>query len=122
MSKPKNQSAAHRSLATKFFVFTAGLLVWVVMVLFGLDFRPETVNIPKVLGMSVLVVAVAAALSKFTTRLLARPLKLLQEGITSVTEGRPEQIQVSRTGDEIEFLGQSFNKMIDRLISTQNEV
>ncbi|MBL8235223.1 MAG: two-component sensor histidine kinase BarA, partial [Bryobacterales bacterium] len=26
------------------------------------------------------------------------------------------------TGDEIEFLGQSFNKMIDRLISTQNEV
>ncbi|MCS7026299.1 MAG: ATP-binding protein [Bryobacteraceae bacterium] len=122
MSRPKDSTVPYRSLATKFFVFTAGLLVWVVMVLFGLDFRPETVNIPKVLGMTVLVLAVAAALSKFTTRLLARPLKLLQEGITSVIEGRPERIQVSRTGDEIEFLGHSFNKMIDRLIASQNEV
>jgi signal transduction histidine kinase/DNA-binding response OmpR family regulator len=122
MSRQKAQSAGYHSLATKFFVFTAGLLIWVVMVLFGLDFRPETVNLPKVLGMSALVLVVAAALSKFTTRLLARPLKLLQEGITSVTEGRPEPIQVSRTGDEIELLGHSFNKMIDRLIATQNEV
>ncbi len=33
-------------------------------------------------------------------------------GITSVGEGRFEPIQVSSTGDEIEYLGESFNRMI----------
>ena len=60
------------------------------------------------------VLLVAAAISRFTIRLLARPLALLQAGITSVRNGRLEAIQVSKTGDEIEFLGESFNGMIGR--------
>ncbi|MGH8337623.1 MAG: ATP-binding protein, partial [Gammaproteobacteria bacterium] len=65
---------------------------------------------------------VAAAISRFTLRLLARPLSLLQDGITSVREGRLEPIQVSRTGDEIEFLGESFNRMIEALATSQTEI
>ncbi|HUQ91067.1 MAG TPA: ATP-binding protein [Bryobacteraceae bacterium] len=111
-----------RSLATKFFLFTAALLFWVVLTLFGLDLRHDSVDWIKWAMVSVMVVLVAGGLSRFTTKLLARPLILMEEAIHSVTEGRPEPIQVSRTGDEIEFLGNSFNRMIDRLMATQNEV
>ena len=37
-------------------------------------------------------------------------------------EGRLEPIPVSRTGDEIEFLGDSFNQMIETLANTQDEL
>ncbi len=114
--------AGFRSLATKFFIFIAGILFWVVLTLLGFDMRQDSVNWGKWAVVSVLVVVVAALLSKFTTRILAQPLSLLEEGIRSVAEGRMETIQVSRTGDEIEYLGNSFNHMITRLIETQNEV
>ena len=65
---------------------------------------------------------VAAAMSRFTMRLLARPLALLQAGITSVRQGRFEPIQVSRTGDEIEYLGESFNRMIEALAASQEQI
>jgi len=68
------------------------------------------------------VVVLALAISRFTMRLLARPLALLQAGITSVRQGRFEPIQVSRTGDEIEYLGESFNRMIDTLAASQEEI
>jgi signal transduction histidine kinase/CheY-like chemotaxis protein len=88
----------------------------------GFDLRHDSVNWTKWAVVSVVVLVVAGILSKFTTRILARPLTILEEGIHSVADGRPETIQVSRTGDEIEFLGQSFNRMIERLLETQNEV
>ena len=47
-----------------------------------------------------LVAGIAVAISRFTIRVLGRPLKLLEAGMTSVRQGRPEPIQVSRTGDE----------------------
>ncbi|MBL8179537.1 MAG: response regulator [Bryobacterales bacterium] len=114
--------AGFRSLATKFFVFIAGVLFWVALTLLGFDMRQDSVNWGKWAVVSVLVIVLAGLLSKFTTRVLAQPLKLLEEGIHSVTEGRLETIQVSSTGDEIEYLGHSFNRMITRLIETQNEV
>jgi len=49
-------------------------------------------------------------------------LKLLEAGITSVGQGQPEPIQVRRTGDEIELLGESFNRMIQALAISQEEV
>jgi signal transduction histidine kinase/CheY-like chemotaxis protein len=57
-----------------------------------------------------------------TIRLMARPLSLLQDGITSIREGRLEPVQVSRTGDEIEFLGESFNRMIEELARSRQEL
>ncbi len=70
----------------------------------------------------VVVAATAMVISRITTRLLARPLTLLEQGISSVRQGRLEPIQVSRTGDEIEYLGDSFNRMIATLAESQAEI
>jgi len=64
----------------------------------------------------------AIFISRFTIRALARPLKLLEAGITSVGQGGWRPIQVSPTGDEIEYLGESFNRMIEALAGSQEEI
>lgn len=114
--------ASFRSLSTKFFVFTASLLFWVVFTFLAFDLRQGHVDWVKWALGGVLVFVAAAGLSRFTIKLLARPLLLLEEGIQSVGEGRLEPIQVSNTRDEIEFLGNSFNHMIDCLNASRNEV
>jgi signal transduction histidine kinase/CheY-like chemotaxis protein len=111
-----------RSLASKFFVFTASLVFWVVAVIMSYDLRNDRFDVAKGVLLCVVVLLVAGAISRMTTRLLARPLTLLQEGIKSVGEGKLEKIQVSRTGDEVEFVGESFNKMIDTIARTQAEL
>src|SRR4051794_15817278 len=57
-----------------------------------------------------------------TIRLMARPLSLLQDGMTSVRDGRLDPIQISRTGDEIEFLGENFNQMIEELSRSRQQL
>jgi signal transduction histidine kinase/CheY-like chemotaxis protein len=111
-----------RSLASKFFVLTAALVFWVAAVVLAYDLRQDTFDISKGVLLSIVVLLVAGATSRMTIRLLGRPLGLLHEGIQSVRQGRLEPIQVSRTGDEIEFLGDSFNQMIEALASTQDEL
>ena len=111
-----------RSLASKFFMFTAALVFWVVAVIIAYDLRQDTFDMSKGVLLFVVVLLVAGAISRMTIRVLARPLTLLQAGITSVREGRLEPIQVSRTGDEIEYVGESFNKMIEKLAESQREV
>jgi signal transduction histidine kinase len=111
-----------RSLATKFSFFSAALVFWVVVTILAYDLRQDTFDVGKGLLLCVIVFLVSAAISRFTIRLLARPLRLLQEGITSVRNGRLEPIQVSKTGDEIEFVGESFNRMIEALAVSQKEV
>jgi signal transduction histidine kinase len=104
-----------RSLASKFSLFTAALVFWVVATILAYDLRQDTFDVGKGLLLFVIVLLVAAAISRFTIRLLARPLAQLQAGITSARNGRLEPIQVSKTGDEVEFLGESFNGMIAAL-------
>ncbi|MBV8846437.1 MAG: response regulator [Bryobacterales bacterium] len=111
-----------RALASKFSAFTAVLLLWVVLVTICWDIIQHTFSFAKGLVLCGLMVAIAGAISRFTIRVLARPLKLLEAGITSVGQGRPEPIQVSRTGDEIESLGESFNRMIQALAVSQEEI
>src|SRR5580704_1364354 len=111
-----------RSLASKFSIFTATLVFWVVVTLLAYDLRQDTFDVGKGLLLCVVVVLVSGSISRFTIRLLARPLKMLQAGITSVRNGRLEPIQVSRTGDEIEFLGESFTGMIDALAASRLEI
>ncbi len=86
------------------------------------DIHLHTFDWTKGLILCGIVLGVAAAISRFTNRLLARPLTLLEAGITSVREGRLEPIRVSRTGDEIEYLGESFNRMITALAASQEEI
>jgi signal transduction histidine kinase/ActR/RegA family two-component response regulator len=113
---------ALRSLASKFSMFTAILVFWVVATILTYDLRKETFDVSKGLLLFVIVILVSGAISRFTIRLLARPLRLLQAGITSVRNGRLEPIQVSKTGDEIEYLGESFNRMIEALAYSQREI
>lgn len=108
-----------RSLASKFSLFTTALVFWVVAIILAYDLREDTFDLGKGLLLFVIVVLVAAAISRFTIRLLARPLAKLQAGITLARSGRLEPIQVSRTGDEVEFLGESFNGMIAALAASQ---
>src|SRR6185436_10960542 len=111
-----------RSLSSKFSVFTGVLVLWIVVTILCWDLGRHNFDPTKGLVLLVIVGAVAAAISRFTMRLLARPLALLQAGITSVRQGRLEPIQVSRTGDEIEYLGESFNRMIEALVASQEEI
>ena len=111
-----------RSLASKYSLFTVLLLTWVVAVVLWEDLRRHTFD--WTMGVVLLVTVAIAALfiARITTRLLARPLTLLEQGISSVRKGRLEPIQVSRTGDEIEYLGESFNRMIETLAASQREI
>src|SRR5947209_5753612 len=111
-----------RSLSSKFSIFTGVLVLWVVAMILWWDIRHHTFDWTKGVVLCGIVVAVAGAISRFTIRLLARPLALLQAGITSVRQGKFDPIQVSRTGDEIEYLGESFNRMIEELAASQEEI
>lgn len=117
-----NPHRKFRSLSTKFFLLTAGLVLWVVGVILAYDLRQDTFDLHKGLLLFVVVVLVAGAISRITTRLLARPLTLLHDGMQAVRSGRLEPVPVSRTGDEIEFLGESFNQMIAALSATRAEL
>ena len=108
-----------RSLASKFSLLTAALVFFVVAMILLYDIRQDSFNVRKGLLVCVIVMLVAGAIWCFTIRLLARPLAKLQAGILSVRNGRLEPIQVSRTGDEVEFLGESFNGMIEALDASQ---
>ena len=111
-----------RSLSSKYSAFTSILLLWVVATSLWWDIHLHTFDWTKGIVLCGIVLGVAAAISRFTNRLLARPLTLLEAGITSVREGRLEPIRVSRTGDEIEYLGESFNRMITALAASQEEI
>src|SRR6185295_9246965 len=111
-----------RSLSSKYSAFTSILLLWVVATSLWWDIHLHTFDWTKGVILCGIVLGIGFAISRFTNRLLARPLTLLEAGITSVREGRLEPIRVSRTGDEIEYLGESFNRMITALASSQEEI
>ena len=111
-----------RSLSHKYSIFTGSLLCYVVFISLAYDYWADSLNAVKATALGVAVLLIAGAIARFTNRLLARPLKLLHDGITAVRHGRLEPIQISRTGDEIEFLGESFNAMIRALARSQDEI
>jgi signal transduction histidine kinase len=109
-----------RSLVSKFSLFTTALvLFWVVPTILAYDLREATFDLGKGLLLLVIVALVAGAISRFTIRVLARPLLKLQMGITKARNGQLEPIEVAKTGDEVEFLGESFNGMMEALAASQ---
>jgi signal transduction histidine kinase/CheY-like chemotaxis protein/HPt (histidine-containing phosphotransfer) domain-containing protein len=114
--------AKFRSLSSKFSSFNILLLMWVVLVIVLWDIRHHAFDWTKAILLTVVGVVVGGLISRFTMRVLARPLALLQEGITSVRQGKFEPIQVSATRDEIQDLGESFNRMIEELAISQEEI
>ena len=117
-SKPAN----FRSLSSKFSRFIVLLFVWMVMLIILWDVRRHTFDALQAVLMVSVLVMIAGLISRFTVRALGRPLSLLQQGITSVREGKFEPIQVSSTNDEIEYLGESFNQMIAEINTSQKEI
>jgi signal transduction histidine kinase/CheY-like chemotaxis protein/HPt (histidine-containing phosphotransfer) domain-containing protein len=114
--------AKFSSLSSKFSIFIGLLLMWVVAVIMLWDIRQHQFDLLKGVVLCVVAILAGGAISRVTIRLLARPLTLLQQGITSVRQGRFEPIQVSRTHDEIEYLGESFNRMIEELAASHEEI
>jgi two-component system, sensor histidine kinase len=108
-----------RSLASKFSLFAAAMVFWVVATVLGYDLRQDTFNVGKGILLLLILILVSAAIARFTIRLLSRPLGQLRAGIISARNGRLEPIRVSKTGDEVEFLGDSFNGMIAALAASQ---
>ena len=92
------------------------------MVFIGWDAHQGKIDPLQIALLAVMVPAMAYALSRFTNRLLAAPLVRLQEGIRAVESGRLDPIQISETGDEIEYLGHQLNQMIEKLRASQAEV
>jgi signal transduction histidine kinase/ActR/RegA family two-component response regulator len=113
---------ALRTVASKYTLFSATLVFWVMATILAYDLRRDAFNWTKGLLLLVITVLVSAAISRFTTRLIARPLAQLQAGIIAVRNGKLEPVHVSRTGDEVEFLGESFNGMIAELACSQTKV
>lgn len=112
-------SPKKRSLARKYSIFTSLLLSYVVFVVVAHDVWAHRFDAAKSTALVIMTAVVAGAIAKYTNHLLARPLLYLQEGITAVREGRLEPIRVSRTGDEIEYVGESFNAMIADLADSR---
>lgn len=109
------EPARHRSLASKFFLFTAALLLWVVLVVVAYDVASGNVSIGKSLLLFAVVLLIAAGLAWITMRILVRPLQTLQAGLQAVREGRLERIRYRKSGDEIEFIARNFNQMVESL-------
>jgi two-component system, sensor histidine kinase len=112
----------YRSVSSRYSVFTLVVLLWVVGVSLVWDLNQHTLDWRKFVLLAVVVGGVGALISRFSVRVFSRPLQLLEKGILSVGEGRLEPIQVSRTGDEIESLGESFNRMISALATSQEQI
>jgi len=121
--RPKgHKKPKFRSLASKFSIFTAIMLAWVLQALMLVVLQRRNFNSNEGMWLTIVVVLLALAISRFTIRTLTRPLALLQQGITSVRQGKFEPIRVSSTNDEIEDLGRSFNRMIAELSASQKEI
>jgi signal transduction histidine kinase len=112
----------NRSLATKFSVFTALLVFWVAVIVLAYAVKHGPFDLLESVIVTAVVVLAAGSIACFTILLLVRPLALLQKGLMAVGEGRLESLQVSRTGDEIELVGQSFNRMIEALKASRREI
>jgi signal transduction histidine kinase/CheY-like chemotaxis protein len=116
------QNGRFRSLATKFSVFTATLVVWLTVVESYFHYARNRQYLTEQLAVNVLLLAAAVLMARITSRIFVRPLVLLEKAMASVKEGNLEPIRVSASGDEIEGLATSFNEMIHSLASSRRQV
>ncbi|WP_155121330.1 ATP-binding protein [Bryobacter aggregatus] len=109
------KSPKFRSLATKFSMFTSFLVGWILLVNVGYDVHNNMFDLGKGLLMCTILLMVALTIGRFTVTLMAKPLENLANGMKRVQNGQLEKIIVSRTGDEIQFVGEVFNETIQAL-------
>lgn len=68
------------------------------------------------------VLAIGVGIARMTSRWMVRPLQILESAMASVSEGRLEPAPVSRSGDEIERLGERFNQMVEALNRSRGQL
>ncbi len=112
----------YKSVSRRYSIFTLIVLLWVVGVSLVWDLNQHTLDWRKFVVLALVVGGVAVVISRFSVSVFSRPLENLEKGMLSVGQGRLEPMQVSRTGDEIESLGESFNRMIGALAASQAEI
>ncbi len=109
-------------------MFTSLLVGWVILVNLGYDIHNNMFDWGKGFLMLAILVLVSGAIGRFTATLMAKPLENLAAGMKRAQMGQLEKIQVSRTGDEIQFVGEVFNETIlalkerDRQIAEHREM
>ena len=97
-------------------------MAWVVLVVVAHDHINGTLSLGKSAILLVVVLIIAAALSLITMRLLVKPLETLEQGLLAVSRGQLRPIRYRKSGDEVEFLAQSFNQMIEMLGKQRQEI
>ena len=117
-----SQGEIVRTLSVKYSVFTVVLVFWVVLVMLLFDMQRDAPNRGRGVVAGLVLVVVSGLVVRFTMRVIARPLSNLRDGMNAVRGGRLDKIRVSRTGDEIEYLGETFNQMIESLTAFQAEL
>jgi signal transduction histidine kinase/CheY-like chemotaxis protein len=103
-------------------IFTGLLVSWVVVVSLAIYQDQTFLGMGKPLAIGCAVLLVAAGIAKFTSRLLVKPLAVLEQGIRNLEAGKLTSITPARTGDEIEYLGESFNRMVAALAAYRQAV
>ncbi len=98
------------------------LVFWVILVNLGYDVHNNTFDWGKGVLMLVILLFVHLAIGRFTGTLMAKPLQNLAAGMKKAQLGQLEKIQVSRTGDEIQFVGEVFNETIQALKERDRQI
>lgn len=112
----------YRSIAAKVSIFTGLLVSWVVVVVIAVVQNQQVLGMGKAVTIGLAVVLVVGGIAKFSSRLLVRPLAVLEQGIRDLESGKLRTIRPERTGDEIEYLGYSFTRMVVALSAFRQAV
>ena len=103
-------------------MFTSALVLWVILVNIAYDIHYNTFDLGKGVLMVAILLLVVLLIGRFTVTLMAKPLQNLAAGMKKAQLGQLEKIQVSRTGDEIQFVGEVFNETIQALKERDRQI
>jgi signal transduction histidine kinase len=81
-------------------------------------FRPVYASLARSVGLVVLGVAAAVAISLLLARRMVRPIREIERGARQLGEGNFDQRIALHTGDELEALARQFNRMAEQLQQT----
>lgn len=105
----------------KLTIVVSGILALVVMILLGYDLGHGQFSWYKTALLLCLSLLATVANIRYCAALIRSPLHRLLSGLEKVRQGKLDRIDVAATGDELEYLGRTFNAMIETLIAAQKE-
>jgi signal transduction histidine kinase/ActR/RegA family two-component response regulator len=111
-----------RSLARKYSIYSTMLLGWLTFVVAAFDITRGNLTTGRALLFASAIALVAAAMTRFTQRLLGRPLKALESGVAAVRAGKLDPIPTIQTQDELQYLGESLNAMIAAVRESRDQI